>query len=130
MKRHARWVQTLLWMHLFVCVSYLLWHVFRAPVWAGSITVFAVLTVQFTWSFTVGLIVGPSRQRRPALLACLLLAFMPLQFVGMMTWVIGNLLNWRAAITFLIAALGVFLVELGTGLWYGMECHILLKRGE
>src|SRR5262249_46513801 len=77
-----------LWLHLFVCCVWL--YLFRTtsepPEWTLHVFIWSILGIQFTWGFTVGLLVGPSRKRRQKLWWSLLTVFMPL-------WVIGQLLR-------------------------------------
>src|SRR5262245_35789893 len=86
MKNPRRWGKPLLWLHLFVCCVwlYLFRTTARPPDWTLHVLVWSILGIQFTWGFTVGLIVGPSRKRRQSLWWSLLTVFMPLWFVGQM----------------------------------------------
>ncbi len=85
MKTNFRqWGKPLLWLHLFVCCIWL--YLFRThnpnpPGWTVHIAVWSILAIQFTWGFTIGLLVGPSRARREMLKWSLLTAFLPLWFV-------------------------------------------------
>ena len=104
----AYWLgKKLLWLHLFVCCVWL--YLFTAhgepQDWMGHVIVFSILGIQFTWGFTVGLIVGPSRKRRSLLWASLFLIFMPL-------WVIGHLL--RLFLIFLGPLMALFYLALFT----------------
>lgn len=79
MKKARRWSKPLLWMHLFICIVMLsLFYTHDTPEWMAHVWIWAVLTVQFTWGLTVGLIVGPGRKRRHLLWWSLLLVFIPL----------------------------------------------------
>ena len=86
MKNLRYWSKALLWLHLFV---YLVWFfVFHAagnavpiPAWIIEVFILSVLIVQFTWGFTVGLIIGPGRKRRPLLWWSLMPIFMPIFFL-------------------------------------------------
>ena len=85
MKRNLRLrARLLLWMHIFVCAVWLF--LFRAtqqpPIWMLHVFLWSILGVQFTWGYTVGLIVGPGRKRRPLLWWSLLTLFMPMFLVG------------------------------------------------
>lgn len=75
----------LLWVHLFVCgvwwwAIHTDFHVW--PAWVGHLILGSIIGVQFTWSFAVGLLVGPSRRKRGKLWWSLLLIFMPLTIIG------------------------------------------------
>ena len=74
----------LLWAHIFVCVVWLfLFHARQDPPgWMLHVFLWSVLGVQFTWGYTVGLLVGPSRKRRPLLWWSLLTLFMPLYVIA------------------------------------------------
>ncbi len=80
LRRRAR---LLLLIHLFVCAVWLF--LFRSrhepPNWMLHVFLWSILGVQFTWGYTVGLLVGPSRKRRPLLWWSLLTIFMPLYLV-------------------------------------------------
>ena len=83
-KNARRRGRLLLLVHLFVCAVWL--YLFRAqhepPGWMLHVVLWSILGIQFTWGYTVGLLVGPSRKRRPLLWWSLLTIFMPLFFVG------------------------------------------------
>jgi len=74
----------LLLIHLFVCAVWLF--LFKAseqpPNWMIHVFIWSILGVQFTWGYTVGLLVGPGRKRRPLLWWSLLTIFMPLYLIG------------------------------------------------
>jgi hypothetical protein len=85
MNNVRHWSKLLLWLHLFVCVVWLLlFHLVRTeqdpPIWMLHIVIWSILGIQFTWGFTVGLRVGPSRKRRDLLWWSLLTIFMPIWF--------------------------------------------------
>lgn len=80
------WGKMLLWVHLFVmvvwlCVFHSARHDNEIPFWMIEIFIISILAIQFTWGFTVGLLVGPSRKRRPLLWWSLLPIFMPVYFI-------------------------------------------------
>ena len=84
MKKPLRWSKTLLWLHLLVCVVWL--SLFRGQSepkeWMLHVFLWSVLGVQFTWGFTIGLIVGPKKGNRKRLWWSLLTVFMPLFLIG------------------------------------------------
>src|SRR5690242_4304254 len=90
MKNARRWIKPLLWLHLFVCLIWLsLFTGYHEPSpWKIHIWLWSILGIQFTWGFTVGLIVGPNRKRRPLLWWSLLTVFMPLWLFGQIIYVI------------------------------------------
>ena len=83
-KTHRRKPTLLLWLHLFVCTVWLfLFHADQDPPgWMLHVFLWSILGVQFTWGYTVGILVGPSRKRRPLLWWSLLTLFMPLYVIG------------------------------------------------
>ena len=92
MKKNPRHrARLLLWAHLFVCAVWL--YLFRAhhepPDWMFHVFIWSILGVQFTWGYTVGLLVGPSRSRRSLLWWSLLTSFMPLYLVGPLCYFIA-----------------------------------------
>ena len=88
MRRRAR---LLLWIHLFVCAVwfYLLRARHEPPGWMLHVILWSILGVQFTWGYTVGLMVGPGRKRRPLLWWSLLTIFMPMCLVGPLCYIIS-----------------------------------------
>lgn len=101
MQNARRWGRLLLWLHLFICLVWwwLLHPHHDPPAWMLHVFLCSVLAVQFTWGFTVGLIVGPSRRRRRWLWWSLLTLFMPL-------WPLSFLLRALVATSGLLVALG------------------------
>jgi hypothetical protein len=70
------WGKTLLSVHLFVCCVWLVFFcsIFHdkpdpetLPEWMFHLLFWSALGVQFTWGFSVGFLVGPSRKRRDML---------------------------------------------------------------
>ena len=57
---YRRWSKPLLSLHLFVCLVWL--YLFQStkepPFWMWQVWIMSILAIQFTWGFTVGLIVG------------------------------------------------------------------------
>ncbi|HLJ55517.1 MAG TPA: hypothetical protein VKT77_10810 [Chthonomonadaceae bacterium] len=123
-RRIRRRARLLLWMHLFVCAVWLF--LFRSrqepPGWMIHVFLWSILAVQFTWGYTVGLLVGPSRKRRPLLWWSLLTIFMPLYLIAPLCTFI--------AFHNAIVALGYFLVfvmilacETYCGVMQGAKAH-------
>ncbi len=84
MQKAKRWGRIGLWMHLGICLIWLnLLRTRSEPhEWMMHIFWWSVLGVQFTWGYTVGLLVGPARKDRPLLWWSLLMVFMPLYVYG------------------------------------------------
>ncbi len=91
MKKPLRWAKTLLWLHLLVCVVWL--SLFRGQSepkeWMLHVFLWSILGVQFTWGFTIGLIVGPKKGNRKRLWWSLLTVFMPLFLIGHLCFAIA-----------------------------------------
>ncbi|HLK61100.1 MAG TPA: hypothetical protein VKU00_31345 [Chthonomonadaceae bacterium] len=124
MKNARRLTKPLLWMHLFLCVALLsLFFTHDTPEWMGHVWIWMVLTIQFTWGLTVGLIVGPSRARRSLLWWSLLLIFIPLwpmlAIVGMAMLFSGPLI----ALIYLLAFLIILGSETFCGVLLGAKLH-------
>ena len=116
------WARVLLWLHLFV---FIIWFcVFRMadsaqpiPVWMIQVFILSILVVQFTWGFTVGLIVGPSRKRRDLLWWSLLPIFMPIYFVRVLFFI-----DWFILTLFTILIL-ILACETYSGVLLGAKAH-------
>src|ERR1041384_8840496 len=94
-----RWIKGLLFYHAVLILAFFV--VFNrpsAPNWMGSLVAFGLPTVQFTWSFTVGLVLGPRRQNRPWYWTALLLSFIPLSFVRILWFLAYHFLGLEAAL--------------------------------
>ena len=122
MKNPRLWQKPLLLLHLFICFVWL--YALRATEadnWVVHVLVLSILAVQFTWGFTVGLIVGPGRKRRPLLWWSLLLVFMPLRIYGALIW----LLFWTAgplvALLYLAAFVAIVASETYSGVLLGAK---------
>lgn len=119
-----RWARTLLWMHLFVCVVWL--YLFRAhrepPEWMGHVVIWSILGIQFTWGFTIGLLVGPARKRRGLLWWSLLTLFMPLYLVGPLCFFIA-LHNMALACIYFSIFVMILTCETYCGVMLGAKAH-------
>lgn len=125
MKTVRRSSKLLLWIHLFVCLVWL--YLFQAtaqpPAWMIHVFIWSVLAIQFTWGFTVGLIVGPSRRRRQWLWASLLTIFMPLYFVGALLRAIFAMMGPLYALVYLTAFTAILGCETFGGVMLGARIH-------
>ena len=85
------WAKLLLWAHLLLCFVWLTLFCTQEmpPGWMWQLMFWSILCVQFTWGFTVGLLVGPRRKRRPLLWWSLLTVFYPLYFFS---WIVRIIL--------------------------------------
>jgi hypothetical protein len=126
MKHPRRWAKTLLWLHLFVC---LVWFYFlhsqppTPPVWAIYVLNWSILAIQFTWGFTVGLIVGPSRKRRPLLWWSLLTLSMPLYFFSYLFLFLTLFLGLPIALVYLAIFVMILACETFGGVLLGAGMH-------
>ena len=124
MKNPRLWQKPLLLLHLFVLLVWL--YAQRAqPIenWVLHVLFLSVLAIQFTWGFTVGLIVGPGRKRRPLLWWSLLTVFMPLWIYG----AIVHILFWTdgplVALLYLAALVAIVASETYCGVLLGAKTH-------
>jgi hypothetical protein len=129
MNRLERWAACLLLWHLLVVVVF-----FRCwggsnpyPHWMGSVLVFSLFTVQFTWSFTVALIVGPERRRRKRYWGVLWLSFIPLNFIYMICMLAYRFISGKAALICLGVSLIVLLAETIAGILCGNGLRARLR---
>jgi hypothetical protein len=124
MKALRRWIVWLLLWHLLIVLTYFKWDAGKQmPTWMGMLIVFSLPTVQFTWSFTVGVILGPYRRRRRLYWSVFLLSFIPLSLVRALCWLAYYFYGLRAALTCLAICLGVLFLETFAGLLYGSLLH-------
>lgn len=124
MKNARRWGRTLLWVHLFVCVVWL--YLLKSddpqpPNWMVHVLLWSILGIQFTWGFTVGLLVGPSRKKRQMLLWSLLPIFMPLCLVLPVCIGIAIHLNPLIALVYLAFFMMILACETYCGLLLGAK---------
>lgn len=120
----------LLWVHLFVCCIWLFF--FRManedprfiPDWIGHIVTWSILAIQFTWGFTIGLNVGPSRKKRHLLWWSLLTIFLPLWFLGWLTFFIAFESLFLAMIYLMIFTL-ILACETFCGVLLGVQTYSL-----
>ena len=131
MKKIRALSKSLLWLHLFVCVVWLcLFRVQQLPFWTIHVFLWSILGVQFTWGFTVGLRVGPSRTRRQSLWWSLLTIFMPLYLVGPMLCIIALWQGPLIALVYLFFFTALLGSETFCGVLLGAKHHAKLLRAD
>lgn len=125
MKKIRLWSKLLLWLHLFVCLVWL--YMFspsqEPPGWMGHVIALSILGIQFTWGFTVGLMVGPSRKRRPLLWWSLLTCFLPLWIYGGIAQMIGWIFGLLPALLYLAVFIIIVACETYGGVLLGVKVH-------
>jgi hypothetical protein len=125
MKNARQWSKPLLWLHLFVCLIWL--YLFRTshdpPGWTIHVGVWSILAIQFTWGFTVGLIVGPGRKRRPLLWWSLMPIFMPLWVIGPILTILMMLQGPLIALIYLAIFTMILACETFCGVLLGARFH-------
>ncbi len=129
-KNPRLWGKPLLVLHLFFCCVWLFLFEARQqpPDWTLALAIWSVFGIQFTWGFTVGLIVGPGRANRLNLWWSLLLSFLPLYFTYFMfLGIMEGSPFW--AIAFALTALVLVASETFCGVLLGAKAHIAV-RGE
>jgi hypothetical protein len=130
MKQIRLWGKALLWLHLFVCCVWLVF--FRSlfygkpdpedlPFWVFHIVAWSIMGVQFTWGLTIGLLVGPSRQRRDMLWWSLLTIFFPLKFFVFLRFL-------PIGIVYLAFAVIILACETYGGVLLGAKLHSEVTR--
>lgn len=125
MKNPRRWGKPLLWLHLFVCcVWWFLLHATKEPPeWMIHIHIWSVLAIQFTWGFTVGLIVGPSRKNRQSLWWSLLTLFMPLWYLSFISLALLAMLGPVLAAIYVAIFVMILASETYAGVLLGAKMH-------
>jgi hypothetical protein len=121
--RH-RWIAFLVLYHLVLVMIFMLPSK-GVPTnhWSDILAAFGLPTVQFTWSATVGLILGPSRRVRRWYWMSLLFSPVPLWFVSIITWLAYHFVGIDLACLCLIGGLGIVLLETVAGLFVGIGAH-------
>lgn len=131
MKKVRALSKWLLWLHLFVCVVWLcLFRFEQSPFWTLHVFIWSILAVQFTWGFTVGLSVGPSRSRRSSLWWSLLTVFMPLYLVGPVLFYVTLYQGPLIALVYLLCFTAVLGSETFCGVLLGAKYHAALTKGD
>ena len=129
MSQSRRIAVPLLWVHLGFCLIWLaVMAQINLPQWSGHVWLLSILAVQFTWSYTAGILIGPRRKRRPLLWSCLLLAPMPLWFTWMLTRVFSMVFGPAVAAMYLAVMLLVLGAETWSGLMLGLKHHAMLDQ--
>ena len=124
MNARHRWIICLLLYHLIQVTFFLQWdRGVPTTHWLGSLLAFALPTVQYTWSYTVGLILGPSRRYRRWFWTTLLLIFIPLSFARILCWLAYHFLGLPVAMVCGVVLLVVLLAETYSGILYGVQAH-------
>ncbi len=131
MKKVRSLSKSLLWLHLFVCVVWLcLMRVQETPFWAIHVFLWSILAIQFTWGFTVGLCVGPSRASRTSLWWSLLTIFMPLYVVGPILSVVTLFQGPLIAFVYLLCFTALLGSETFCGVLLGAKYHGILAKAD
>jgi hypothetical protein len=115
----------LLWGHLFVCLVWfsLLRGNDRPPVWMIHVYLLSILSIQFTWGLTVGVLTGPSRRRRSKLWWCLLTLPLPMYFVQAFFFALLFSQGLFISLLYLAACLTILACETLVGLVLGVRMH-------
>lgn len=135
MKGARRWGKTLLWLHLFVCCVWLYFFRFlfddpgpiHLPEWVIHTVVLSILGIQFTWGFTVGLLVGPSRKRRNLLWWSLLTSILPLWFFSLIVFFF-SFYNLLLALVYLAIFVMMLACETYCGVLLGVQAYSESER--
>lgn len=115
----------LLLLHLFVCLVWLYLFTVEGdkPGWMGHVFFWSVLGVQFTWGYTIGRLVGPSRAKRRQLWWSLLTIFMPLYFFSFLFQVFRHFFGLWNALAYLALFVVILACETFCGVWLGARAH-------
>jgi hypothetical protein len=129
MNAARRYGRLLLWFHLFIC---LIWLAFvrslhsgpiELPDWMGHLMVWSILGIQFSWGFTVGLLVGPSRARRDRLWWSLLTVFLPLWPIGWILFAVAMTSGPLIALAYTLVFTMILACETFCGVLLGVKAH-------
>ena len=131
LKNPRIWGKPLLVLHLFFCCVWL--YLFETtkepPDWTVILAYWSILGIQFTWGFTVGLIVGPSRSKRINLWWSLLLSFLPLYFLYWIAFFIGMNIGVVWGVVFFLTFVALIGCETFGGVLLGAKAHLAVKEG-
>lgn len=131
MKKVRSLSKSLLWLHLFVCVVWLcLFRLSDLPLWTVHVFLWSILGIQFTWGFTVGLRVGPSRSSRQSLWWSLLTIFMPLYFFGPILCLMAHFQGLFIALMYLLCFTAILGSETFCGVLLGAKYHATLVKSD
>ncbi len=92
-----------------------------------ALLVIISMVVQFSWSLSVGLYVGPGTRRRPLLWASLLTIFVPMVIVRISTIIAWFIFNPLVALGVLFASVIVLACETWAGVLQGLKLHSILR---
>ncbi len=126
MKNTRLYVKPLLYLHLFVCLVWLM--AFRGMIgpgsnWAGHVIVWSIMAIQFTWGLTVGLIVGPDRSRRKSLWWSMLTVFMPLWPISITCMLVCAYVGPLIGMVYLLGFVLILACETFCGVLTGVKLH-------
>ncbi len=123
MKNAKGLVKPLLWFHLFICVIWLyVFHSYEPRMVPVMLFLWSIVVIQFTWGFTVGLAVGPTRKNRSKLWWSLLTIFMPLFFFSAPIFAFFAF-NLFAGLLYLSAIVIILASETYAGVLLGAKMH-------
>lgn len=122
MSARHRWIACMVLYHLVLGIVFLMWgRAVPTTHWSGSLFVFGMLTVQFTWGVTLGLILGPSRKLRKWYWASLLFLPVPIGFTRILTWLAFHFVGLSIAAIVLVACVTVIIIETVAGVMVGVD---------
>ena len=123
-KKPRRLIKPLLYFHLFVCLVWLsLFHTNEIHPWMSHVVILSILAIQFTWSLTVGLIVGPDKARRSLLWWSLLTVFMPLSVIHWIVLAVAFSQGILIGLIYLLAFVLILGCETFCGVLMGVKLH-------
>lgn len=123
-----RCIACLILYHLVLGILFLLWgKAVPTTHWSGSLLAFGLPTVQFTWGFTLGMILGPHRKHRRWYWMALLFLPIPLDFVYIVTMLAYHFVGWEIALVCLAIGLTVVLVETVAGIVVGIDARLRFR---
>ncbi len=128
MSKATLYTKLLLGLHLVLCCIWLI--IFRYGFSKGAILpwmvhgiLWSVLGVQFTWGFTVGMMIGPSRTRRPLLWSSLLLIFYPIYFLRGIVQAAIFIQGWPVGVVYAL----LIALALAAQTWSGVQRGIVWR---
>ena len=99
------------------------------PTWMAYLAIWTVIGIQFTWGFTIGLMVGPARATRAQLWLSAITAVLPLYFVGiycLLLLVYGEMHIAFVLLMFFTMAV-IFACETFCGVLLGATAYIKIR---
>ncbi len=125
-KNPRLWGKPLLILHLLFCCLWLyMFETRQEPAdWMVLLVLWTIVGIQFTWGFTVGLIVGPGRAKRANLWWSLLLSFLPLYWFYHLSLLVGDAFGAFWGGMYFLTFVAIVASETFCGVLLGAKAHV------